>query len=407
MRILFVPWSQPTHYMPMVPLAWALRAAGHDVRVAGQPHVAEAVKRSGLTIATVGRDYDFEPEYQKINDEMARYQREHPDDGVNVAGPRDVPFEVLKPALEAKFAPFVKTATAMADDLVPLARVWRPDLVVGNPLALAAPLVAEVAGVPFVTHLTGPAVERQLGLFPGSGAPPEIWADGIRSLYERYGVEVRAEYAAAIVDPCPASMQFDGIPNRMPIRFVPYNGSGDMPDWLLEPTPRRRICLTWGTTTTQLTGTEGFLVPQILKSLSALDVEIVTTVTGAELEMLGEAPDNVRVVERLPLHLLLPTCAAIVHQSGSGTTLTAAALGLPQVLVAGTLEQLDTAAHFAETGAGVALNGNTTATEEIIAAVSSILAGNEVTAAAARLRAEIDAQPSPLDVARSLEELAS
>lgn len=407
MRILFVPWSQPTHYMPMVPLAWALRAAGHDVRVAGQPHVADAVKRSGLTIATLGRDYDFEPEYRKINDEMARYQREHPDEGVNVAGPRDVPIEVLKPALEAKFAPFVKTATAMADDLVPLTRAWRPDLVIGNPLAMAAPLVAEVAGVPFVTHLTGPAVERQLGLFPASGAPPELWADGIRSLYERYGVEVRAEYAKAIVDPCPASMQFDGVPGRLPIRFVPYNGSGEVPDWLREPTRRPRLCLTWGTTTTQLTGSAGFLIPQLLKSLSTLDVEIVTTVTGAERELLGGAPDNVRVVERLPLHLLLPTCAAIVHQSGSGTTLTAAALGLPQVLVAGTLEQLDTAAHFARTGAGVAFNGNTTGAGEVAAAVSAILEGEEVKAAATRLRDEIDAQPSPLDVARSLEELAA
>ncbi|RKN50258.1 DUF1205 domain-containing protein [Micromonospora endolithica] len=391
--------------MPMVPLAWAFRAAGHDVRVAAQPHVVDTVKQSGLTVLPIGRDYDFMPEFQAVTNQMAQHNRDNPDDETDSTALPDIPIEVLKPALEAKFGPFVKTAVAMAADLVPFVQGWRPDLVIANPFAMVGPLIAEIAGVPFAHHLTGPAFERQMGLFPGNGARPEIWADGLKALYERYGVEVRAEYAAAVVDPCPASLQFDNVPNRTPVRFVPYNGPGEIPEWLSTPAERRRVCLTWGTTTSHLTGSEGFLVPQILKSLAAYDVEVVTTVTTADRALLGEVPPNARVVEQMPLHLLLPTCDAIVHQGGTGTMLTAASLGLPQVLVAGILDQLDTAKHVARTGAGITFNAARTDADEIAAAVLTALGDGEVGAAARDLQAELLAQPTPAEVAADLERL--
>ncbi len=37
MRILFTTFPSPSHHFPMVPLEWAARAAGHDVRVASAP----------------------------------------------------------------------------------------------------------------------------------------------------------------------------------------------------------------------------------------------------------------------------------------------------------------------------------------------------------------------------------
>ncbi|GAA3035986.1 hypothetical protein GCM10020000_11910 [Streptomyces olivoverticillatus] len=39
MRVLIIPSPVTTHFMPMIPLAWALRAAGHELLVAGQPDV--------------------------------------------------------------------------------------------------------------------------------------------------------------------------------------------------------------------------------------------------------------------------------------------------------------------------------------------------------------------------------
>ncbi len=59
MRVLFTTFAWPSHYFPMVPLAWACRAAGHEVRMASQPELADLMRRSGLPYVTVGRDVDI------------------------------------------------------------------------------------------------------------------------------------------------------------------------------------------------------------------------------------------------------------------------------------------------------------------------------------------------------------
>lgn len=39
-----------------VPLAWALRTAGHEVRVAARPPLTDSITRAGLTAVPIGRD---------------------------------------------------------------------------------------------------------------------------------------------------------------------------------------------------------------------------------------------------------------------------------------------------------------------------------------------------------------
>src|SRR5262245_47355088 len=58
MRVLFTTFAWPSHYFPMVPLAWALRAAGHDVRMTSQPELLPTMRDSGLLATAVGRDLD-------------------------------------------------------------------------------------------------------------------------------------------------------------------------------------------------------------------------------------------------------------------------------------------------------------------------------------------------------------
>ncbi|HZN74657.1 MAG TPA: glycosyl transferase family 28, partial [Micromonosporaceae bacterium] len=47
MRVLFTTFAWPSHYFPMVPLAWALQAAGHEVRMTSQPELLPTMRRSG------------------------------------------------------------------------------------------------------------------------------------------------------------------------------------------------------------------------------------------------------------------------------------------------------------------------------------------------------------------------
>ena len=164
MKVMFIPWCQPSHYFHMVPLAWAFRAAGDEVRVASQPGAADAIKRSGMSVTVVGEAYDFHSEQKKIlgdwRRDMAAEIREissaTADSGKFAlvpdrleAGPRrDYMIRTLKRFLERRLRPLVLSAQAMADDVVQLARAWQPDLVVSDPLVMAAPLAARAAGAP-------------------------------------------------------------------------------------------------------------------------------------------------------------------------------------------------------------------------------------------------------------------
>jgi len=53
MRVLFSVSDYAAHYFPMVPLGWALQAAGHEVLVACAPSEQATLARAGLTPAPV------------------------------------------------------------------------------------------------------------------------------------------------------------------------------------------------------------------------------------------------------------------------------------------------------------------------------------------------------------------
>jgi UDP:flavonoid glycosyltransferase YjiC (YdhE family) len=430
MKVLVVPWALSGHYYPMVPLAWALRAAGNEVRVATQPGAAEVVRKSGMTVAEVGKEYDFIADMRqmfaasrsqlpmahgiihadlrkRLSKGPAQPAPARPTAGQQAVSHSQAAAAVqsakeLRDMLYSRVAPFVRAAVAMADDLVALAEAWRPDLVIADPFVMAAPLAASRAGAVLVHHQWGPALQRQIGIFPGNGMPGNLWPEDLVRVFEKYGVEPRPELAAATVDPCPDRLQFPVIPNRIPARFVPYNGPGDWPDWVLEPPSRTRVCVTWGTLTTLLVGEDSFKVPGIVTALADMGVEVVVTLTAADRERLGTAPEGVRVAVGLPLHLLLHSCDAIVHQGGAGSTLTAASFGLPQVIVSGAMDQLTCGVKVEAAGAGRSLGWPDVGTSQFADAVCAVLSDDTVRKSATALREEIAAQPSPAAVAEAL-----
>ncbi|GAB3904599.1 hypothetical protein GCM10029964_098610 [Kibdelosporangium lantanae] len=48
MRVLFTTSAARPHLYPIVPLAWACRAAGHEVRVASGAKIADDIVHTGL-----------------------------------------------------------------------------------------------------------------------------------------------------------------------------------------------------------------------------------------------------------------------------------------------------------------------------------------------------------------------
>ncbi len=404
-RVLLTPYVVTSHYYQMAGFAWACRAAGHEVRVAAQPAFLGVVSKSGMLGVPVGGNYDgLAGGIDMAKKTTAMVGK------VNVGAGEQLPPEVLKEIQANKLVPYVKLAEDMAEDLVTFARWWRPDIVISDSLTYAAPLAADIVGAPVVRFLWGLDIAWRVAL-PGSGIsgdedPRARWPQELTDLYARYGAKPRSHIGIRSLDICPPSLQFPGVPDRMPARYICYNGADVAPPWVLEPAERPRVCVTWGSMSTAIAGGDGFFVPQILKALADCDVDVVVTVRAADRELLGDLPERVRVAENLPLHLLLPSCDAIIHQGGASTMLTAASFGVPQLIIAGLMDQFANAARVAATGAGAGLNCADVTIEAIASGVMAILS-EDVRQAAGGLKEEIFAQPAPADTVAALEALAA
>ena len=393
MRVLFTVWPSRSHLYPMVPLGWAFQAAGHDVRFATMPSLTGAVTRAGLAAVSVGADADLLTMSKSGTLAAWHHQQRWPADWPMRMPTLDVAQRELLDGLGAKSA---RTSGLMAGDLLEFARRWRPDLVVYDAVSFSGKLTGDALGVPTVAHLWGQAGVHRNELLAADGSPHP---DFVR-LYERFGVPLRTD-PTVWLDPCPPSLRMPAAIERTSVRYVPYNGTGQVPDWLREPPRRPRVCVTWGLTSPALHGPAlPELILGMIRRIADLGVEVVVAAPVSR-DRLGELPESIRTVELLPLHLLLPTCQAIVHQGGAGTSMTSTWYGVPHLIVSMRPEHMATGARIAEVGAGRHRVYNELADrpEEGSALlgddVAMLLGDPSYGEAAARLRSDMHAQPAP------------
>jgi UDP:flavonoid glycosyltransferase YjiC (YdhE family) len=390
MRVLLTSWAQPTHYFPMVPLGWALRAHGHEVRVASQPALADVITRSGLPAVVTGHDVDMKTIFEGLSGGAGSGGKPPWANRAQLSAGQQRVWTIK--GLEI----FVPILDAMIGDLLDFARQWQPDLIVFEPTTWAGPLAGAVLGVPAVRHLWGIDFTLKTREYE-----PEVLGPTL----DRLGLAEAETLGAVTVDNCPPSLQVPGTYPRLGVRYVPYNGPGTAPDWLLDPPPRPRVCVTWGATNAHLMPDLTDTRP-VLEALARMDVEVVAALSAADARRLGPPPERVRVVESLPLHLLLPTCDLIVHQGGMGTCMTAFSFGLPQLILPVLPEQRFNAHRLAASGAAITLPPWEANPDELRGRLTELLDAPEHRAAAGRVRAEMQAQPPPTEVVADLERLA-
>ncbi|HEY8533036.1 MAG TPA: nucleotide disphospho-sugar-binding domain-containing protein [Micromonospora sp.] len=403
MRVLFTTWAWPSHLYPMVPFGWALQAAGHDVRVATTSGLVDAVNRAGLTAVDIGPDPDLAG--MATRDGLAAWhsQKRWPRDWW--LDPRRLNRAQVD-LLRALGGKQIRMAEVMADGVVTVAQRWRPDLIIHDAVTFAGAVAGAVVGVPTVATMWGstavPRNERELG----TDQP----LPGYVKLFEPFGVEPRWD-PAFWLDPCPLSLRVPGPHRRVSYRYVPYNGPGSMPTWVLDPVRRPRVCLTWGVTAGRIGAGGGTAaLSATLAAIAKLGVEVVLAVTPAQLDALGDLPQEVVAAGPIPLYQVLPTCAVVVHQGGGGTTMTASISGTPQVIVSPRPEQMMTGDRLEDVGAGLHLAQNDFGEEigEAIAeAVARILDDPGFRERALALREEMLAQPSPAEIVPQLVALAT
>lgn len=374
MRVLLVTNAARGHFSALLPLALALRVAGHTVRVACPPSLADAVVGNGLVAVPMGSDVSAAPLPRQSDGQPATVD------------------ELLDPErLSRPGARFAQFAEAMAEDLIEFARSWQPHLVVSEPTAAAGPLAAAAIGVPAVRH--------RWGLDLAAKSVIDSVASRFDALYARFGLDYDGAQPDLILDPCPPTLQYPVVCAGTGVRYIPCDGGAVLPSWLREPSTLPRVCLTFGS----LAGGMGALdlANAVIEGLSALDVELILAVLpGEQSAVCGK----VRIVESFPLHLLVAGCDLVVHHGGSNTMLTALTYGVPQLVLPYIADSIFNADRVQACGVGTWASNS--APDDLRCHASSLLSDPAPRAAARRLGGEMAALPPPGKVVALLEDLA-
>ncbi len=372
MRVLFVSTFGHGHVFPLVPLALACQEAGHDVLWATNGPAVSLVELAGIRCVEAG--LSGQALATTVSGLRARAGQYAPADRAAFMFPTMFG-ETLSPP--------------MAADLLPLARDFQPDLLVHEQGELASPLVAEVLGVPSLTHSFG-----------GATPAPFIAEAGQRlaGLWQEHGLTqppYAGCYSAPYLDICPPSVQTVSLSHIrlvQPLRPISWSG----PPATIEPLDDARplVYVTLGTV-----ASNPAVLRDALAGLACLDVQVLVTVGPmGEPDALGPQPAHVRVERFVPQTQVLPRASVVVSHGGSGTFLGALSHGLPQVCLPQAADQFRNAAGVVQSGAGLVLLPAEVSAAAITDAVGSALGEPGFRAAAALVGDEIAAMPSPEEV---------
>jgi UDP:flavonoid glycosyltransferase YjiC (YdhE family) len=377
-KIMFASLGAYGHLYPMLPLALACAAAGHEAVIAvGPPFLGR------LPLPTV----PAYPPTLELDWAVQEARRRHPDLHGEDFG-------------MAMFADV--TAEHVAQTMIEQCQRMSPDLVIYEGMNTGAGIAASVLGIPAAAYAIALTPLVYSVLHPLTvHYQRAIWLQRDRTPPDEDGL-----LAAVLINPAPLSVgQTAGAPDSMiPIRSVAYNeSSAEVPAWLNAPRTRPRVYLTLGTVSFGAVE----VLSRAISEIAPLDIDILVAV-GPEGEpaVLGELPDNVHVERFVAQSAVLPLVDLIVHHGGTGTVLGALERGLPQLLLPQGADQFLNAEILTAAGAVRALRNDAQQDGAIGEAVQLLLGDCPERQAASRLRDEIAAMPAPADVVPVLVELA-
>jgi UDP:flavonoid glycosyltransferase YjiC (YdhE family) len=411
MRVLFAVSSWTSHYFPMVPLGWALRAAGHEVRVLCSPSDVDPLTRAGLVPVPVLDSLDLTYRARAGN-VLAAYAGDwpYPDPPLDpdTGEPADMSTSTMPAWWENWVANTKEQLGRSIEAGVGYARAWRPDLVVHDMLSFEATLVADAVGVPSVLHLWGPTGPEDGLEAVGGNSSGQF---GRSTLKELLSVELGDDMATRIcrfehvIDVCPEPVAPRMSGTRIPTRFVPYNGPGAVP-LDLPASGRPRVCVVAGRSATLQFGAATNKLPQIAQAATELGVDVLLLAKQADADACGELPESVHV-RQAPLHLVLPECDAIVHYAGAGVTTTSMVAGLPQLALPLTHNFGVLSRRFDSVGCGLTVLNYEADVGSIKGALERLVGEPSFALAAGELATQAASMPTPAAVVGTLEEIAA
>jgi UDP:flavonoid glycosyltransferase YjiC (YdhE family) len=368
------------HADPLVPVALALRGAGHEVAFHGRRSGAGTAMGQGLPLFVDADEAPGDPRTIKPLEPIDRGREER-----LLSGFTD------------------RIARARAAKIIALTATWRPDLIVCDEADFGAMIAAERTGVPHVVVLVNAS---------GSFGRLEVVAPALRRVRRDLGLD-RDGVGSMIqgrltLNPFPPSFRDPRFP--LPETSVTYRGGPIVPAGAAEPEALGRsrgegptVYVTLGTI---FPAESGDLFPRLLGAIRTLGVRAIVTV-GRELDpaRFGSQPDHVSIERYLAQDLVLPLVDLVVNHAGSGSILGALGHGLPIVALPMGADQPWNADRVEALGLGIVLDAATATPEEIAAAIDGALGDPGMRERALALRDELEALPGPEATVRAIEAL--
>jgi UDP:flavonoid glycosyltransferase YjiC (YdhE family) len=379
-RILFTFAGGSGHLDPLIPIARAAGAGGHEIAFAGRPWMLPAVRALGFAAYAAGTDTGLTPTRLPL---------------------RELDPDREDEALRDGFASRIARERAL--DILRLCDEWRPDLLVSDETDFGAIVVAERLGLPAATVLTSAA---------GSFVRPRLVAEPLTELRAEHGLPPDPELVMLsrylVLSPAPPSYRDPAFPlpaTAHPVQlFTPEPDTGsNEPDWRVGLLEAPTIYVTMGTV---FNLESGDLFGRILEGVRDLPTNVILTV-GRSIDPaeFGQQPASVRIERYIPQSQLLPHCDLVISHGGSGTVIGALAHGLPMVLLPMGADQPNNAARCAQLGMARVLDAVHVTPDELQEAVSILLLDPTCRRAARRMRDEIASLPGPAHAVALLERL--
>ncbi len=390
MRVLFTLLPATGSLQPLVPVAHALAAAGHEVAFCSAPRFRPDVAATGFLSFPAGLDWHCsDPRYIDILCAAA---------GVTFPSlPGNARFTWVTNELFIGAA-----AQRMVDDVVRIARHWGADLVVRESLEFSGAAAAEVLDLPHasVAAAADSALDLRMHLAPALArlrAQVGLPADPGVAMPYRY------------LHLCFMPRRWDRPEAQFPstARFLRHTNTPrpgeQLPAWFDALPDRPHVLVSLGTVFHRTPG----LYETILEALREEPVNLLVAVgRDQDPARFGPQPAHIRIERYLPQSLLLLDCALFVTHGGFNSVKEALSLGVPLVVIPIAGDQPYSAERCAALGVGQAVGPEERTADRIRAAVRAVLTDPCYQAQAEAMRREMLALPGIERAVEWLEELA-
>ncbi|MEV5509629.1 glycosyltransferase [Streptomyces orinoci] len=371
MRVFCTVTGTQGHANEVLPLATALAEAGHEVMVTAPEHLASVFEGAPVRVDPVMPGiFEVMQAIFSLGDER---RKNNPDEEVVVDNRLQMILWGGGPHITSTFR-----------TILPIAKEFRPDLVLRDGGELTGVLVAEALGIPHVscpsgpTNVTDPAGllpflnerRQEVGLVPQSD-PWSIYPYGRIDCVPSSHSFTQYEVPEAVAYRQPATLKdTEGLPPRL--AELP----GDRP--LVVASVGSALPTVMNLKAMGINPPEGMLEPAhtlraIIEGLSSLDCHAVVGTAGIAVEDVTPG-DNVIVMDWLPQMLLLQAAQLFVSHGGYNSVREAVRQGVPMVALpqfgdhhhnAERLAALDLGVHCTDvTAEGVAAACHRVLTEE-------------------------------------------